>query len=187
MQERRAINEKKQAEKDLKKAERAAKAEQRRKERAEREPSALVKTLRSAYSSTLKNTVEAKDKKRFPVLIVAGSVATTMLFMVIVASFMQISQIQTEMKQMEATIRALKEDERKLGMELEGRYSSKIESLAADMGLTGAYRQPTYLGDEESLPTEEVVEEETKEQKEKVNSLMSAFSQSFKKFLEFID
>ena len=100
---------------------------------------------------------------------------------------MQISQIQTEMKQMESTVRQLKDEERKLGMELEGRYSSKIESLAADMGLTGAYRQPTYLGDNEKLSTEEIVEEETKEQEKKVNSLMSAFSRSFKKFLEFID
>jgi hypothetical protein len=135
----------------------------------------------------MKNTVAATEKKRFPVLIVAGSVVTTMLFMVIVASFMQISQIQPEMKQMEATIRQLKDDERKLGMELEGRYSSNIESLAADMGLTGDKRRPTYLGDDEKLPTEEIVEEENKEQKKKVNSLMSAFSQSFKKFLEFID
>ena len=135
----------------------------------------------------MKNTVAAKEKKRFPVIILAGAVVTTMLFMVIVASFMQISQIQTEMKQMESTIRTLKEDERKLGMELEGRYSSKIESLAADMGLTGAHRQPTYLGDGEKPTTEEIVEEETKEQEKKINSLMSAFSRSFKKFLEFID
>ena len=100
---------------------------------------------------------------------------------------MQISQIQAEMKQMEATIRELKDDERKLGMELEGRYSSNIISDAADMGLTGAKREPHYLGGNEKPATEEIVEEETKEQEEKVNSLMSAFSRNFKKFLEFID
>jgi cell division protein FtsL len=69
----------------------------------------------------MKNTVESKEKKRFPVLIVAGSIVTTMLFMVIVASFMQISQIQGDMKKMEADIRAMREKERQLSMELEGR------------------------------------------------------------------
>ena len=54
------------------------------------------------------------------------------------------------------------------------------------MGLTGKYYQPHYLSDA-TPTTEEIVEEETKEQEEKVNSLLSAFSRSFKKILEFID
>ena len=176
----------KQAEREKKEAEKLAKAEQRRKERAEKEPGIILRTIRSTYSSTVKNTVVAKEKKRFPVLVIAGTIVTTALFMVIVASFMQISQIQAEMKQIEASIRDLKDEERKLGMELEGRYSSNIISDAADMGLTGKYYQPHYLSNEK-LSTEEIVEADTKENEKTVNSLMSAFSRSFKKFLEFID
>ena len=152
-----------------------------------KEPGVILRTIRSTYKSTVSNTVDAKEKKRFPILIIAGTAVTTALFMVIVASFMQISQIQAEIKQTENAIRELREEERKLSMELEGRYSSKIESIAADMGLTGAYRQPHYLGDDQKLTTEEIVDDDTKEKDEKVNSLMSAFSRSFKKLLEFID
>ena len=126
----------------------------------EKEPGFIMRTIQSTYRSTLNNTVVSKEKKRFPILIIAGTAVTTALFMVIVASFMQISQIQAEIKQMEAEIRLLKDDERKLGMELEGRYSSKIESIAADMGLTGKKYQPHYLGDDEKLTTEEIVDEE---------------------------
>lgn len=178
---------KKAEEKAKKQAEKQAKAELRRKERMAKEPGFILKTIRSTYFSSVSNTVDSTEKKRFPILAIAGTAVTTALFLVIVASFMQISQIQADMKQMEASIRTLKDEERKLSMELEGRYSSKIESIAADMGLSGKYYQPHYLGDGEENKTEEIVEEESKETEEKVNSLLSAFSRSFKKILEFID
>lgn len=158
-----------------------------KKAKAPKKPGFILRTIRSTYFGSVNNTVDATEKKRFPLLIIAGTAITTVLFMVIVSSFMQISQIQADMKKMEADIRSLKAEERKLSMELEGRYSSKIESIAADMGLSGKYYQPNYLTDGNSGATEEIVEEETKEQENKINSLMSAVSRSFKKFLEFID
>ncbi|MBQ9746711.1 MAG: hypothetical protein IJW21_07805 [Clostridia bacterium] len=163
------------------------KAAKEKKAKAPGKPGFILRTIRSTYFGSVNNTVDATEKKRFPLLVIAGTALTTVLFMVIVSSFMQISQIQADMKKMEADIRSLKADERKLSMELEGRYSSKIESIAADMGLSGKYYQPNYLSDGEASATEEIVEEENKEQETKVNSLMSAFSRSFKKFLEFID
>lgn len=167
------------------------KAEERRlakKIRAEKmAASPVFLFLKGLYKTSAANTENSTEKKRFPFFAVGTIALATVMFMVIVSSFMQISQIQAEMKEMEATIRELKAEERKLSMELEGKYSSKIESVAADMGLSGTYHKTYYLESDEAGNTEESVASDEAESTSTVNSLMSAFSRSFKKFLEFID
>ena len=55
------------------------------------------------------------------------------------------------------------------------------------MGLSGTYHKTFYLESENAGNTEETVANDEAENASTVNSLMSAFSKSFKKFLEFID
>ncbi|MBE6654347.1 MAG: DUF948 domain-containing protein [Ruminococcaceae bacterium] len=143
------------------------------------------KTLADASLGTEYKTVAAEGKQRFPVMMIIAAVVTTALFMLIIFSFMQISQIRSDMAKMEATIRSLEKEERKLSMELEGRYSSKIESLAADMGLSGESRVTYYLDDGSSAEIMEAVD--PAEEGKNSNTLMSAVSKSFRKFIEFME
>lgn len=154
----------------------------------EKKQSLLSKTIESLRASSRSNTETSTEKKRFPLLAISATVAATAMSMVIVASFMQISQIQAEMKNMQAQIRELDATERKLSMELEGRYSSKIESIASDMGLSGKYHPTYYLnGSAEENSAPETSEEENGNKKKSENSLLNAISHSFKKFLEFLE
>ncbi|MBO5023793.1 MAG: hypothetical protein J6D11_05750 [Clostridia bacterium] len=143
------------------------------------------RTLADASLGTEYKTVSAEEKQRFPVTIIIAAIITTALFMFVIFSFMQISQIQTDIAEMESTIRSLEKEERKLSMELEGKYSSKIESLAADMGLSGESHVTYYLEDESSSEVLEAVDPE--KDSEKTNTLMNAVSKSFKKFIEFME
>lgn len=176
---------------DEKKAvkEKKPKKEKKVKEKApkERKPNFFVDMIKGFVISSASNTEKATEKKRFPLLAIGTTAIATVLFLVIVASFMQISQIQAEMKIMESNIRELRAEERKLSMELEGRYSSKIESVAADMGLSGKYHPTYYIESKNDGETEEIVENEAKEETTKNNSLLNAISRSFSKFIEFID
>ena len=186
----------KTAEKETKKAaekkaakEKKPKKEKKVKEKApkEKKPNFFAEMIKGFVVSSASNTEKAAEKKRFPLLAIGTTAIATVLFFVIVASFMQISQIQAEMKVMESNIRQLRAEERKLSMELEGRYSSKIESVAADMGLSGKYHPTYYLESDNDGQTEEIVETEAKEEPVKNNSLLNAISRSFSKFIEFID
>ena len=175
------------AEKD---AGKGKKDEKNKKEKApkEKKQNLLSKTIESLLASSRSNTEASTEKKRFPLLAISATVAATAMSMVIVASFMQISQIQADMKNMQAQIRELNATERELSMELEGRYSSKIESIASDMGLSGKYHPTYYLdgtGEENTAP--ETSEEEDESKKKSENSLLNAISHSFKKFLEFLE
>ncbi len=143
------------------------------------------KTLADASLGTEYKTVSAEEKQRFPVIMIIAALITTALFMLIIFSFMQISQIKADMAKMESTIRSLEKEERKLSMELEGRYSSKIESLAADMGLSGESRVTYYLDDESSSEIMEAVDPEGENKSS--NTLMNAVSKSFRKFIEFME
>ena len=176
---------------EMKASARQEKAEERRLAKKAREEkiasSRIFIFLKGLYRTSVANTESASEKKRFPFLAVGTIALATVMFMVIISSFMQISQIQADMKDMEATIRELRAEERKLSMELEGKYSSKIESVASDMGLSGTYHKTYYLESETDGNTEESVASDEAENTSTVNSLMSAFSKSFKKFLEFID
>ena len=145
----------------------------------------MCRSVRNASIGTQYKTVRAKEKQRFPISVVIGAVITTVLFMFIIFSFMQISQIQADIADMKSTMRALEKEERKLSMELEGKYSSKIETLAADIGLSGESRVTYYLYDDKSIEVTEVIDPEDEE--ESSNTLMSAVSRSFRKFIEFME
>ena len=143
------------------------------------------KTLVDASLGTEYKTVTATEKARFPLAAIAVALITTVLFMFVIFSFMQISQIQSDIAKMEDTIHSLQKEERKLSMELEGRYSSKIESLAKDMGLSGESHVTYYLDDGSSPEVMEAVDPEG--ESENTNTLMNAVSKSFRKFIEFME
>ena len=71
------------------------------------------KTLADASLGTEYKTVAAEEKQRFPVMMIIAAAVTTALFMLIIFSFMQISQIRSDMAKMESTIRSLEKEERK--------------------------------------------------------------------------
>lgn len=143
------------------------------------------KTFVDASLGTEYKTVAAAEKTRFPVTAIIIAVITTALFMFVIFSFMQISHIKSEIAKMESTIHSLEKEERKISMELEGRYSSKIESLAKDMGLSGESHVTYYLDDGLSSEVMEAIDPE--KESENTNTLMNAVSKSFKKFIEFME
>ncbi len=145
----------------------------------------MCRSVRDASVGTQYKTVRSKEKQRFPIFMIVTAAVFTMLFMFIIFSFMQISQIQADIADMKSTIRSLEKEERKLSMELEGKYSSKIETLAADMGLSGENRTTYYLDDEKHIEVTEVIDPEDTE--DDSNTLMSAVSRSFRKFIEFME
>ena len=142
----------------------------------------LINYLRTSSST---NTEVSSEKKKFPILAILTSIAATAMFMVIVASFMQMSQMQAEMKALQSEIRSLNSEQRELSMELEGRYSSKIESIASDLGLSGKYHTTYYIDSSEEIS--ENVESIEEEKKSSESSLLNAIGNSLKKFLEFMD
>ena len=145
----------------------------------------LFSLIQNLKTSSSNNTEISSEKKKFPLLAIFTSIAATAMFMVIVASFMQMSQMQAEMKALQSEIRSLNSEERELSMELEGRYSSKIESIASDLGLSGKYHTTYYIdGSEEDS---ENVEDTGEEKNTSGSSLLNAIGNSLKKFLEFID
>ncbi|MGN1096166.1 MAG: hypothetical protein ACI4QR_07225 [Eubacteriales bacterium] len=148
--------------------------------------SGILGTMYSASMNTKYKTVRSAEKRKFPLLIIACAVITTLLFMFIVFSFMQITQIKADIADMNAAVRTLQKEERKITMELEGKYSSKIESIASDMGLSGGDANTIYLENDKSLEITEIITPE-KPLDSTMNSLMSAVGKSLRKFIEFID
>lgn len=144
-----------------------------------------TKVLKEASLGTEYKTAPSEEKSRFPFTLVIGAAVMTVLFMFIIFSFMQISQIRSDIAQMQSTIRSLEKKERTLTMELEGEYSSKIDSVAAEMGLSGESRVTRYLDDDNSPEVAEAVDPE--DEGESTNTLMSAVSRSFRKFIEFME
>ncbi len=144
-----------------------------------------TKAINDASLGTEYKTVPSEEKARFPFTLVIGAAVMTVLFMFIIFSFMQISQIKSDIAQMQSTIRSLEKKERTLTMELEGEYSSKIDSVSAEMGLSGESHVTRYLDDDSSPEVAEAVDPE--DEGESTNTLMSAVSRSFKKFIEFME
>lgn len=154
--------------------------------KGEKKRRGFIGTMYNVSTNTEYNTVKAKEKSRFPLSVVICAVIATLLFMYIVFSFMQISQIKSDMADMNSEIHALQREEKKISTELEGKYSSKIESLAYDMGLSGKNSGAIYLDNGALLEVTEIIYPE-KTPGSASNSLMSAVSRSFRKFLEFMD
>lgn len=145
----------------------------------------LAKTIRKASVGTKYETTRSEGTRRFPIFLVLGFAVLTAVLLSIIFSFMQISQIQAEIAEMKSTIRTLEKEERKISRELEGEYSSQIESLAEDIGLSGGNRITYYISKDAPTEVHEVIDPD--EGKESSDTLMSAVSRSLKRFIEFLE
>ncbi len=135
--------------------------------------------------NTKYNTVRSTEKSRFPFTAVLGALIVTVLFMFIVFSFMQISQIKADMAEMNATMRSLRAEEKKLTTELEGKYSAMIDSAVEDMGFSGEGADGIRIGERTRADVTSIIAPE--EEPSTINTLMSALSRSFRKFVEFLE
>lgn len=137
-------------------------------------------------TNTKYNTVKSQEKARFPFMTVFAAIIATALFMIIVFSFMQISQVKADIAEINSAVHTLQKQERKIVAELDGKYSSKIGSLASDMGLSKTGGGDVYLSNNEKPEMTEMISPE-KDSPSTINTLMSAVSRSFRKFLEFME
>lgn len=137
-------------------------------------------------TNTKYNTVKSQEKARFPLMTVLAAITATALFMIIVFSFMQISQVKVDIAEINSAVHTLQKQERKISTELDGKYSSKIEALAADMGLSKTGSGAVYFTNNDKMEVTEVISPE-KDSPSTINTLMSAVSRSFRKFLEFME
>lgn len=145
----------------------------------------LARSIRKASVGTKYETTRSEGTRRFPIFLVLGFAVLTAILMSIIFSFMQISQIQADIAEMRSTIRSLENEERKISRELEGEYSSQIESLAEDIGLSGGNRVTYYISKDAPTEVREVIDPD--EENGSSNTLMSAVSRSLKRFIEFLE
>ena len=82
------------------------------------------------------NTVKAKSRTPCPIAFIIGMLIATILFMFIIFSFVQVSELSSEILNMKSEIKDLSAEAKTLEGRLDYKYSkSEIEETASRLGL----------------------------------------------------
>ena len=132
-------------------------------------------------------TVRSTEKKPLPLLLIVGAVVFTVLFMFIIFTFVQISDLSSEVSKMKSSLNALSSEEQTLKGQLDYKYSQfEIESTSEKLGLTSKKNTTVYFESEESADVSEVIEPENA-LGSRINTLLGAISKNFEKLIEFLN
>ncbi|MBQ9511315.1 MAG: hypothetical protein IJR55_06455 [Clostridia bacterium] len=133
------------------------------------------------------NTVKSTEKKPLPLLMIVGAVVFTVLFMFIIFTFVQISDLSSEVSKMKNSLNALSSEEQTLKGQLDYKYSQfEIESTSSQLGLSSKKNTTVYFESEESADVSEVIEPENT-LGSKINTLLGAISKNFEKLIDFLN
>lgn len=133
------------------------------------------------------DTVREKKSSPFPITVIIGMLVMTVLFMFIVFSFVQVSELSSEISKMKSDIKALSAEAATLEGQLGFKHTkSQIESAASDLGLDSSRKTTVYFEGESSEDVSEVVEPEST-LGGAIDTLLSAIAKNFNRFIEFIN
>ena len=167
----------------------------RMKPRAARAPSkrtfhstGVIDTIKDSVKdefSSLKTIKSQKKKTPFPYATVFTAVVCTLLLMLIVSSYVQMSHLQKDINTMKREMTSLEKTEDKLDSALDEKYAL-IENKAQDLGMIAAktnqtvYLQAENEDDAGAVQNQNIV-------KTAFSSLFSSIGNGFTRFIEFID
>ena len=133
------------------------------------------------------NTVKAKSRAPFPLALIIGMIVATVLFMFIIFSFVQVSELSSEISAMKGDIKDLTAEAKTLEGRLDYKYTkSEIESTASGLGLDSSRKTTVYFESEGSEDVSEVIEPES-QIGGAIDSLLSAIAKNFGKIVEFLN
>lgn len=133
------------------------------------------------------NTVKAKSRTPFPLAFIIGMLIATVLFMFIIFSFVQVSELSSDILNMKSEIKNLSAEAKTLEGRLDYKYSkSEIEETASRLGLDSSRKTTVYFESEGSEDVSEVIEPEST-LGGAIDSLLSAISKNFGKLIEFLN
>lgn len=133
------------------------------------------------------STVRAKGRTPFPLALIIGMIVATVLFMFIIFSFVQVSELSSEISSMKGDIKSLSAEAKTLEGRLDYKYTkSEIESTASSLGLDSSRRTTVYFEGEASEDVSEVIEPENA-LGGAIDSLLSAIAKNFGKIIEFLN
>lgn len=132
-------------------------------------------------------TVREKKSSPFPVALIIGMFVATVLFMFIIFSFVQVSELSSEISGMKSDIKALTAEAATLEGQLDYKHTkSQIEATASELGLDSSRKTTVYFEGESSEDISEIVEPEST-LGGAIDSLLSAIAKNFNKFIEFMN
>ena len=114
-------------------------------------------------------TVREKKSSPFPVALIIGMFVATVLFMFIIFSFVQVSELSSEISGMKSDIKAL-----------------TAEAATLEGQLDSSRKTTVYFEGESSEDISEIVEPEST-LGGAIDSLLSAIAKNFNKFIEFMN
>ena len=120
-------------------------------------------------------------------MLIVGAVVFTVLFMFIIFTFVQISDLSSEVSKMKNTLNSLSSEEQTLKGQLEYKYSQfEIENTSSQLGLSSRKNTTVYFESEESADVSEVIEQENT-LGSRINTLLGAISKNFEKLIDFLN
>ncbi len=133
------------------------------------------------------DTVREKKSSPFPIALIIGMLVMTVLFMFIVFSFVQVSELSSEISEMKSEIKALSAEAATLEGQLDYKHTkSQIESTASELGLDPSRKTTVYFEGESSEDISEIVEPEST-LGGAIDTLLSAIAKNFNRFIEFMN
>ena len=133
------------------------------------------------------STVKEKARPTVSVSVIIGALIVTALFMLIIFSLVEVSELSADISDMKGEIKTLAGDAKTLEGQLDYRYNkSKIDSVSEELGLGAGKNTTYYFASEDSSDVSEVIEPES-ELGTTIDSLLSAIGKNFRKVIDFLN